>query len=101
MTAAALLRRRGVTYPLIEALTPTEPPLEPEEAFYVETSLRYAGYLEKEARLAERMAGLDGVLVPDGFDYIAVKGLSSEGRQKLLRFRPRSLGAAQIGRAHV
>ena len=60
----------------------------------METSLRYAGYLEKEARLAERMAGLDGVLVPDGFDYIAVKGLSSEGRQKLLRFRPRSLGAA-------
>ena len=94
VTAAALLRRRGVTYPLIEALAPTESPLEPEEAFYVETSLRYAGYLEKEARLAERMKGLDGTHIPEEFDYRSVAGLSSEGRQKLLRFRPSSLGSA-------
>ncbi len=94
VTAAAYLRRRGVTYALIEALVPPERPLDPDEAFYVETSLRYAGYLEKEARLAERMAGMDGVRIPDGFDYEAVAGLSSEGRQKLLRFRPRSLGGA-------
>ena len=93
LTAAAFLRHRGATYPLVERLVGGSG-LEPDSAFYIETSLRYAGYLEKEARLAERMAGLDGVLVPDGFDYIAVKGLSSEGRQKLLRFRPRSLGAA-------
>lgn len=93
-TAAAFLRRRGVTYRLIEALVPPEVPLEPEEAFYVETSLRYAGYLEKEARLAERMTGMDGVLIPDGFDYESLEGLSSEGRQKLVRFRPRSLGGA-------
>ena len=102
LTAAAFLRHRGATYPLVEKLiekligepAPHGSALEPDSEFYVETSLRYAGYLEKEARLAERMAGLDGVLVPDGFDYSAVKGLSSEGRQKLLRFRPRSLGAA-------
>ena len=98
LTAAAFLRHRGATYPLVEKLIGEPAPhgsaLEPDSEFYVETSLRYAGYLEKEARLAERMAGLDGVLVPDEFDYSAVKGLSSEGRQKLLRFRPRSLGAA-------
>ena len=98
LTAAAFLRHRGATYPLVEKLIgepgPQGSALEPDSAFYVETSLRYAGYLEKEARLAERMAGLDGALVPEGFDYAAVKGLSSEGRQKLLRFRPRSLGAA-------
>ena len=94
VTAAAFLRRRGVTYPLIEALVPLEPGLDPDEAFYVETSLRYAGYLEKESRLAERLARMDAVRIPEGFDYGSVPGLSSEGRQKLLRFRPRSLGGA-------
>ena len=86
LTAAAFLRHRGATYPLVEKLIgepgPQGSALEPDSAFYVETSLRYAGYLEKEARLAERMAGLNGVLVPDGFDYIAVKGLSPEGRSR-------------------
>ena len=94
LTLAAFLRRSGVAYPLVEALAPAEPPLEPEEASYVETALRYAGYLEKEARLAERMGSLDGALVPEGIDYDAIPGLSSEGRQKLARFRPRSLGSA-------
>lgn len=94
VTAAALLRRRGVSYRLIETLVPPERPLGPEEAFYVETTLRYAGYLEKETRLAERLAGMDGVRIPEGIDYESVAGLSSEGRQKLLRFRPRSLGSA-------
>ena len=37
---------------------------------------------------------MDGVLIPDGFDYESLEGLSSEGRQKLVRFRPRSLGGA-------
>ena len=94
MTAAEFLRHRGVSYALIAALTPPEEPLEPEEASRVETELRYAGYLEKEGRVAARMANLDGALIPEGFDYASVPGLSAEGRQKLAHFRPRSLGQA-------
>lgn len=60
----------------------------------METELRYAGYLEKEARVAARMADLEGTLIPEGFDYGSVSGLSAESRQKLQRFRPRSLGQA-------
>ena len=94
VTAAGFLRHRGVSYALIAALTPPEHPLELEEASHVETELRYAGYLEKEARVAARMANLDGALIPEGFDYASVSGLSAEGRQKLAHFRPRSLGQA-------
>ncbi|MCR4819460.1 MAG: tRNA uridine-5-carboxymethylaminomethyl(34) synthesis enzyme MnmG [Fretibacterium sp.] len=94
VTAADFLRHRGVTYTLIAAMIPPEHPLEPEEASHVETELRYAGYLEKEARVAARMTSLDGALIPEGFDYGSVTGLSAEGRQKLAHFRPRSLGQA-------
>ncbi|MCR5347981.1 MAG: tRNA uridine-5-carboxymethylaminomethyl(34) synthesis enzyme MnmG [Fretibacterium sp.] len=94
VTAADFLRHRGVTYALIAALTPPERPLEPEEAAHVETELRYAGYLEKEARMAARMEHMDGALIPEDFDYGSVPGLSAESFQKLTRFRPRSLGQA-------
>jgi tRNA uridine 5-carboxymethylaminomethyl modification enzyme len=32
--------------------------------------------------------------IPNDFDYHAVKSLSSEGKEKLMRIRPRSLGQA-------
>jgi tRNA uridine 5-carboxymethylaminomethyl modification enzyme len=103
-TLAALLRRRNVTYPLASAIASAALAsatlesagngLSGDEAFYVETALRYAGYVEKQERTAQRMAGMDRVLIPGGFDYGAVKGMLAESRQKLERFRPRSLGQA-------
>ena len=94
MTAAEFLRHRGVTYGLVARLAPPERPLGEDEAAHVETELRYAGYLEKEARAAARMADLDGALIPEDFDYRAAPGMSAESREKLSRFRPRSLGQA-------
>ncbi|MBQ9564187.1 MAG: tRNA uridine-5-carboxymethylaminomethyl(34) synthesis enzyme MnmG [Synergistaceae bacterium] len=94
MTAAEFLRHRGVSYGLIAALTPPEVLLDAEAASRVETELRYAGYIEKEARVAERMSEMDGVLIPPDFDYHSITGMSAESRQKLSRFRPRSLGQA-------
>ncbi|MDR1377888.1 MAG: tRNA uridine-5-carboxymethylaminomethyl(34) synthesis enzyme MnmG [Synergistaceae bacterium] len=93
-TLAALLRRGNVSYSLIESLSPPEILLEEEEAFHVDTELRYAGYIEKQERMASRMKDMDKVLIPDGFDYDEIKGMLAESRQKLSRFRPRSLGQA-------
>ena len=98
MTAAEFLRHRGVSYALVNALAPRKEDgstaFDADSAFHVETELRYAGYLEKEARVAARMVDMDGVLIPEGFDYGSVRGMSAESRQKLSRFRPRSLGQA-------
>lgn len=93
-TLAAMLRRRNVTYGLIESLLPPEKKLGEDEAFHVETELRYVGYIEKEKRTASRMENMDNVLIPEQFDYGAVKGMRAESSQKLQRFRPRSLGQA-------
>ena len=93
-TIAGLLQRGNVTYKLIETMSPPESPLCDDEALHAETELRYSGYIEKEERLASRMRGMDSVLIPEKFDYNGVKGMLAESRQKLLRFRPRSLGQA-------
>ena len=94
MTASDFLRHRGVSYSLVAALVPPDTPLDAESASHVETELRYAGYIEKEERVAARMRNMDNALIPADFDYNSVKGISAESRQKLIRFRPRSLGQA-------
>ena len=44
--------------------------------------------------MASRMDSMDSVLIPERFDYEGVKGMRTESRVKLSRFRPRSLGQA-------
>ena len=94
MTPAEYLKHRGVTYGLVERLSPSPLKLSREEAAHSETELRYSGYLERENRVAERMKHLDGAKIPADFDYDSVKGLRAESLQKLKHYRPESLGHA-------
>lgn len=98
VTGALMLRRRNVTLDLLGTLLSAsgkEPVrLDEDDGFHVETELRYVGYIEKEERAAARMDSMDRVLIPEKFDYDSVKSLLAESRQKLSRFRPRSLGQA-------
>ena len=94
MTLAEFLKHRGVSYALVSELSPSPEELSAEEIAHVETELRYTGYLEREARVAERMKGFDGAKIPPAFDYDSVKGLRAESLQKLKHYRPESLGQA-------
>ncbi len=54
----------------------------------------YGGYLEREGRLAEETRRLENRPIPQGFDYAALPSLSHEGREKLTRVQPMTLGQA-------
>jgi tRNA uridine 5-carboxymethylaminomethyl modification enzyme len=60
----------------------------------VEISLRYAGYIQRQADEVERAAAYENLRLPDDLDYGAVTALSFEARQKLSRHRPATLGQA-------
>ncbi len=60
----------------------------------VEIELKYAGYIEKERELAEKMRRLEDVRIPPDFDFDRLPALSAEAREKLKRIRPRSIGQA-------
>ena len=94
MSLAEYLKHRGVTYEFVSRISPAPEDLTREEIAHVETELRYTGYLEREARVAERMKGFDGARIPEDFDYDSVKGLRAESLQKLKHFRPETLGQA-------
>ena len=56
--------------------------------------IRYAGYIEKEARVAAKSAKLDRIKLDAGLDYAAMTGLSAEAREKLALVRPLTIGQA-------
>ena len=94
MSLADFLKHRGVRYELVQKISKSEKNLTREEISYIETELRYTGYLEREARTVEKMKNLNNAKIPDDFDYDSVKGLRAECLQKLKHFKPESLGHA-------
>ncbi len=62
------------------------------EALHLEAV--YGGYLERETRLAAETRRLEGRPIPPSFDYGSLVSLSHEGREKLTRVRPTTLGQA-------
>lgn len=60
----------------------------------VEITVKYAGYIERERRLADRLKNLDHIFLKENFDYSQLKSLSYEAREKLSLVRPNNLGQA-------
>lgn len=61
---------------------------------YAEVQAKYAGYFERNQKEAEKLADLDHIKIPDGFDPAAVRGLLFESAQKLREIKPQTLGQA-------
>ena len=59
-----------------------------------EINFKYEGYLEKEKEQVEKMNRLEELIIRDNFDYLGIKALSAEAREKLSDRRPRTLGQA-------
>ena len=60
----------------------------------IEIQLKYAGYIERQAKEVERHEHYEHLALPADFDYLNVAALSMEVRQKLHRQRPETLGQA-------
>jgi tRNA uridine 5-carboxymethylaminomethyl modification enzyme len=60
----------------------------------VETEIKYAGYLEQQKKVMEKLKRDEGRVIPAEFDYAACSGLSREMVEKLGKVRPRTLGQA-------
>lgn len=96
-----LLRRPNVTYESLMTLTNTEGKqyhsqevLEDDVKEQVEIQVKYAGYIERQAKEVERHDYYENLKLPPELDYLAVSALSMEVRQKLNKHRPETLGQA-------
>lgn len=60
----------------------------------IEIQLKYAGYIERQAREIERHENYENLKLPENMDYLSIQALSIEVRQKLDKQRPETLGQA-------
>lgn len=60
----------------------------------VEIDAKYSGYLKKEQEQIDKALKLEEKVLPDDMDYLSIKGLRIEARQKLDKIKPKNLGQA-------
>ncbi len=90
-----LLKRPDLGYATLTSVTAFGPPVDdPAVAEQVEIEAKYSGYVDRQRDDIERARRFETALIPDGFDYQIVTGLSAEVLQKLIRVRPATLGQA-------
>ena len=67
---------------------------DPKVIASAEISIKYKGYIDREKKLAEKIQRLEELIIPEGFDYEKVSGLTIECRQKLKKYNPRTIAQA-------
>ena len=60
----------------------------------LEIATKYEGYIRRQQEQVERFQKTETMVIPEGFSYDGISGLSAEVREKLNRVRPRTLGQA-------
>jgi len=59
-----------------------------------EIKIKYSGYLERERGIAEKIMRLEGLKIPEEINYEELASISTEGRQKLSKIKPDTIGQA-------
>ena len=59
-----------------------------------EVKMKYAGYIERERIIADKMHRLEDIKIKGRFDYDSLQSLSIECRQKLNRINPETIAQA-------
>jgi tRNA uridine 5-carboxymethylaminomethyl modification enzyme len=80
--------------PDLKELIDKLPNRQEEIAEAAEIHIKYKGYIEREKDIAEKIARLEDLKIPEGFDFEKVSGLTIECRQKLKRYNPRTIAQA-------
>lgn len=93
LTAADLVRRGVALSDVAEKLGGYEN-ISRDVLDTVETDAKYEGYLQKEQEQIDKAIKYEEKTLPKDIDYLSIKGLRLEARQKLDKIRPENLGQA-------
>jgi tRNA uridine 5-carboxymethylaminomethyl modification enzyme len=98
MPLAQLLKRPQISIEQLSGASETVASLRenfsPDSIMQAEIHLKYESYIEKEMLLVEKMNKLENLGIIENFNYDVVTSLSYEGRDKLKRTRPSTIGQA-------
>ena len=89
-----LLKRTELTYDILKEIDIDRPELSREVREEVEIMVKYEGYIKMQETQVEGFKKLERKILPEDIDYNEIKGIRIEGRQKLNKIRPHSIGQA-------
>jgi tRNA uridine 5-carboxymethylaminomethyl modification enzyme len=103
--ADALLRRPEVSYDALTRVPVVDVPewmkasdaderLVEQVKLQIEVQAKYTGYIDRQQDEIERHQRYEKTQLPTDLDYVQVRGLSTEVRQRLQQVRPTTLGQA-------
>lgn len=88
-----LLKRPELEYTDIAELSPVTH-IAADVAEQVQISAKYAGYIDRQQEDIDKLRRQENTVIPEGFDFDSVKGLSNEVKQKLTDAKPETLARA-------
>jgi len=84
-----LKRDKKTDNPVLAKILSNEKALE-----QIEIELKYEGYITRQYEMIAKMEKLEKVKIPLDFEFVKIKQISAEGREKLDKIKPRTIGQA-------
>lgn len=94
VTLAELICRPELTYEIIADIDLERMSLPDDVVEQVEIEIKYEGYIERQLKQVEHYKKMEKKKIPADLDYNEVGSLRLEARQKLIAYKPVSVGQA-------
>lgn len=94
ISAQDLIRRPEISLKHLIMLLPELDSYDMEVLEEAEIEAKYSGYIEKQWADIEKFSKLEERILPIKLNYEEIRGLSTEGRQRLMEVNPLNLGQA-------
>jgi tRNA uridine 5-carboxymethylaminomethyl modification enzyme len=90
-----LLKKPEVTIENVLEYTKLDVDLADEEKRFIESEIKYEGYLKKQEKEIARIAKIDKEKIPQTIEFTKVPGLTREVAEKLKKYAPQTIGEAK------
>ena len=94
VTLAELICRPELSYETLSEIDPEREFLPADVLEQVEIEIKYEGYIERQLKQVEHYKKMEKKKIPANLDYNDVGSLRLEARQKLIAYKPISVGQA-------
>ena len=88
------IKQLASVLPSLKAALETDDARQEEIVEAAEILIKYDGYIKRERQIADKMHRLEDIRIKGHFNYEQLHEISTEGRQKLIRINPETLGQA-------
>lgn len=88
------IKQLASALPALKAALDTDDARQEEIVEAAEVLIKYDGYIKRERQIADKMHRLEDIRIKGHFNYEQLHEISTEGRQKLMRINPETLGQA-------